>query len=137
GLGGLHALRGEQLDEVGLAGDGVVGEELGDAVLPLRLGQRHQASSSRKRSTPRKAWSRLWACGITTLWGPSTTEAATSSPRWAGRQCMKRASGAAAAITSSSTRKPSKAWRRASASSSWPIDAHTSVCTASAPSAAS
>ena len=40
-------------------------------------------------------------------------------------------------MTSSSTVKPSKARCRSSASASWPMDAQTSVCTASAPSAAS
>ena len=55
------------------------------------------------------------------------------APNWAGRQCRNTASGAAAAMTRSSTWKPSKAWRRASASASWPIDAHTSVYTTSAP----
>src|SRR5690606_30994974 len=108
GLGGLDALGGQELHEVGLAGDRLLGQQPDDAVLALRLGHRHQASSRRKRSTPRKAWRRLWACGNTTLWGPSTTEAATSSPRWAGRQCMNSAPGAAAAMTSSSTVKPSK-----------------------------
>ena len=38
GLGGRDAVGGEQLDEVGLAGDGVLGEQLGDAVLALGLG---------------------------------------------------------------------------------------------------
>ncbi len=102
GLGGGDAVGGQQLDEVGLAGDGVVGEQPGDAVLALRLGEGlgvgvglggHQASSSRKRSRPREACRRLWAWGKTRLCGPSTTEAVTSSPRWAGRQCRKMAVG--------------------------------------------
>ena len=51
----------------------------------------------------------------------------TSSPRWAGRQCRKIASRRGAAISASSTVKPAKAARRSAASSSWPIDVHTSV----------
>ena len=50
---------------------------------------------------------------------------------------MKIASGAAAAMTRSSTWKPSKARVRASDSPSWPIEAHTSVWTAAAPATAS
>ena len=34
---------------------------------------------------------RLAACWTTTLCGPSITSSVTSSPRWAGRQCMKTA----------------------------------------------
>src|SRR3546814_535048 len=122
GLRGGDALGSQQLHQVGLARDGLLSQEADDPVLSLRLRQRHQdgppldGSSSRNRRIPRKAWRRLWACVNTTLWSPSTTAAVTSSPRWAGRQCMNTASGAAAVITSSSTLKPSKAWRRASAS---------------------
>ena len=67
------------------------------------------------------AWSKITDCG------PSATSAATSSPRCAGRQCMKTASGAATAIRSSVTANPWKALRRASDSASWPMDVHTSV----------
>ena len=40
------------------------------------------------------ACSRLAAWRHTTLWGPSTTAALISSPRWAGRQWSTTASGA-------------------------------------------
>ena len=40
---------------------------------------------------------RLAAWSQTADWGPSITSAVTSSPRWAGRQWRKRASGRAAA----------------------------------------
>lgn len=43
------------------------------------------------------AWSQTMLCG------PSMTLAATSSPRWAGRQCMNTASSAACDISSSLT----------------------------------
>lgn len=46
---------------------------------------------------------RFSASSHTTLCGPSMTSAATSSPRCAGRQCMKIASGLAAAMTSAVT----------------------------------
>ena len=38
-------------------------------------------------------WSRFSACSSTTLCAPSSTSSTTSSPRCAGRQCMKSASG--------------------------------------------
>ena len=57
-LRGAHAVGGEQLDQVGLAGHRLLGEQAGDPVLALGLGERlgrrelrcHQPSSSRKRS---------------------------------------------------------------------------------------
>ncbi len=58
------------------------------------------------------------ASSQTTDWGPSITSAVTSSPRCAGRQCMKRASGLATAIISASTHQSAKAVRRASFSAS-------------------
>ena len=59
--------------------------------------------------------------------GPSSTSAVISSPRWAGRQCMTRASGLAWAISAALTWNGAKIWARAAASSSWPIEAQTSV----------
>ena len=48
--------------------------------------------------TPFCAWRRFSASSKTTDCGPSMTSSVTSSPRWAGRQCMKMASLAAAAM---------------------------------------
>ena len=62
---------------------------------------------------------------------------ATSSPRYAGRQCMNTASARPRAISASSTVNPSNACARCAFSSSWPIDTHVSACTASAPVTAS
>ena len=45
------------------------------------------------------ACNRFSASSQTTDCGPSMTAAVTSSPRWAGRQCMKRASGLARGIS--------------------------------------
>jgi hypothetical protein len=58
------------------------------------------------------------ASSQTTDCGPSITSASTSSPRCAGRQCMNRASGLAAAIISASTHQSAKAFLRASFSAS-------------------
>ncbi len=58
------------------------------------------------------------ASSQTTDWGPSITSAMTSSPRWAGRQCMNRAPSLARAIISASTHQSAKALRRASFSAS-------------------
>ena len=46
---------------------------------------------------------RFSASSQTTLSGRSITEAVTSSPRWAGRQCMNRASSCALAMSASLT----------------------------------
>ena len=53
----------------------------------------------RAYSTACSVASRLAACSKTSDCGPSMTAAATSSPRWAGRQCRKTAPGAACAIS--------------------------------------
>ena len=51
----------------------------------------------------------FWACrrfsasSQTTLCGPSSTSASISLPRYAGRQCITIASGAACAISSAVT----------------------------------
>lgn len=47
--------------------------------------------------------SRFSASSKTTECGPSITALVTSSPRWAGRQCMKSAPGLACAMSASST----------------------------------
>ena len=60
-------------------------------------GARHQ------HNTPFWACSRFSASSKTTDCGPSITSAATSSPRCAGRQCMKSACFAAAPISFAST----------------------------------
>ena len=77
------------------------------------------------------------ASSHTTDCGPSMTSAVTSSPRWAGRQCMNSASGAATAIISASTHQSAKAFMRASFSASKPMLVHTSVVTRWAPRQAS
>ena len=56
------------------------------------LGPRAQSSKS-ITSSAFWVWRRFSACSNTTEAGPSITESVTSSPRWAGRQCMKHASG--------------------------------------------
>src|SRR5581483_635728 len=138
GLGGDDALLGQEVDQLRLAGDGVPLEQLGHPVLALRLGHNSSAvAPNNQRSRPRKACIRLWAWRHTTLCGPSTTSAATSSPRWAGRQCRNTAPGAARDMSRASTVKPSNSRRRSVASASWPMEAHTSVYTASAPLTAS
>src|SRR5690606_16233992 len=82
-------------------------------------------------------WRRFSASSKTRDRGPSITSSATSSPRCAGRQCRKIARSAASPMSASSTWKPRNARRRTSTSSSWPMDAQTSVVTTSAPSTAS
>ena len=68
--------------------------------------------------------------------GRRSRSAVTSSPRWAGRQCMKTAPGLAAAIRRSSTWKArSMLWR--SEVSASPIETQVSVTTQSAPRTAS
>src|SRR5262249_24714858 len=60
---------------------------------------RSQASACRHHaSKPFWACSRFSASSKTTDWGPSMTSSVTSSPRCAGRQCMKSASDLALAI---------------------------------------
>src|SRR5712692_9057296 len=104
GLGGDDAVGGEELDDLGLAGDGLLFEEAADSVLALGFaeGGHHGAPVSSARRA-RVACMRLAACCHTTDWGPSMTSAVTSSPRWAGRQWRKRAWGSAAAMRSVST----------------------------------
>ncbi len=63
-----------------------------------------QAAPNAQARIPCWAKSRFSASSNTTDCGPSITPALTSSPRWAGRQCMKIASAAARAISASSTR---------------------------------
>ena len=72
------------------------------------------------RYSSRAFWtcSRFSASSQTTDCGPLMTSAVTSSPRCAGRQCMKSASGWAVAIIGASTQKSEKAARRASFSAS-------------------
>src|SRR5512141_1413553 len=81
--------------------------------------------------------SRFSASSHTTDCGPSITSAVTSSPRCAGRQCMKTASDFATCIISTSTCQSAKAFRRSSFSASQPMLVHTSVVTRSAPRQAS
>src|SRR5438105_19267 len=66
-------------------------QELEPEVLDL-LDEVHSPNISASRAIC--AYRRLPACWKTTDRGPSMTSSVTSSPRWAGRQCMKTASGA-------------------------------------------
>ena len=63
----------------------------------------------------------------------SMTSSVTSSPRCAGRQCMKIAAGSASAMSARVHRVAREVATRAACSASWPIDAHVSVTTMSAP----
>ena len=75
-------------------------------------GEEQARPTGRKTQLPARHQSRIafWAgtrfaaSSSTTDCGPSSTASVTSQPRFAGRQCMKIASGAAIAITASSTR---------------------------------
>ena len=80
--------------------------------------------------------SRFSASSHTTDCGPSITSGVTSSPRWAGRQCMKMASGLAAFITARSTWNGFSRSLRFFLSSPSPMETQTSVTTQSAPLAA-
>src|SRR4249920_3420628 len=80
--------------------------------------------------------SRFSASSHTTDCGPSITAAVISSPRWAGRQCMKMAPGEAAFISFSSTWKRRNCSVRSKASAS-PIETQVSVTMQSAPFTAS
>ena len=128
-LGRDDALRLEQLHELGLARDRLVFQHAQDPVLPLGLSERrHQwLAPTRSTSSERAECIRLPACCHTTDCGPSMTSAATSSPRCAGRQCMKIAGSLAAFISAASIVQPAKARSRFSRSLSCPIDVHTSV----------
>ena len=98
-------------------------------VLALGFAERGHELGSESRSTrsARAACIRFPACRQTTDCGPSMTSALTSSPRCAGRQCMKITGSLAAFISAASIVQPAKARRRSSRSSSWPIDVHTSL----------
>src|SRR3954447_18981680 len=85
GLRGADPLVGQQVDQLRLVRDRVLADQLADDLLTLHLA-RHQRAPIRKASAPRAACSRLWACWITKLRGPSMTSAMTSKPRYAGRQ---------------------------------------------------
>src|SRR5579875_3422280 len=74
-------------------------EELADAVLAHLLAHAHHTTPLRNASNPRIALKRCLAWRQTTLRGPSRTEAAISSPRCAGRQCITTASEEAAPTT--------------------------------------
>src|SRR5258705_469953 len=79
---------------------------------------------------------RFSASSSTTDCGPSITSSVTSSPRWAGRQCMNSASDFASAISRAFTwYRLSRLWRRAPPLS--PLDTQVSVTTQSAPFTAS
>ncbi len=66
---------------------------------------RHRAQAAPRHQAMMPFWAcrRFSASSHTTDCGPSITSAVTSSPRWAGRQCMKTASFFAIAISLLST----------------------------------
>src|SRR5262245_62772467 len=59
----------------------------------------YATASKHQAKMPFCAWRRFSASSNTTDCGPSITSSVTSSPRWAGRQCMKIASGLASDIS--------------------------------------
>ena len=83
---------------------GFDGERQHDVVDDLGRGgaleHRHGSTPRHQASTPFCACRRFSASSKTTDCGPSITSSVTSSPRWAGRQCMKIASVAAWLINS-------------------------------------
>ena len=117
---------GQQLDQLGLARDGVPAEQLGDEVLALRLRRAPGTGGPSARPTVRSradpGQERQQAAGgvhaVVALadrpasGGRRSPRPPTSWPRWAGRQCRKSASGPASAMSASSTVKPAKAARR-------------------------
>src|SRR6185437_296521 len=123
--------------------DKIVGNDIRHHAIPrpratCRLGssrggwKRGRAQARHQARMPFCACSRFSASSHTTDWGPSMTPAVTSSPRLAGRQCMKMAPALALAISRSSTRYgASMLWRLTLAST--PIDTQVSVTTQSAP----
>src|SRR5581483_856597 len=109
-----------------------VAAECDDDALPHRSIPRVSISS-----TASSVGRRFADCSHTADCGPSMTAAATSSPRFAGRQCRKIAPGCASAISCSVTWNGASAFARASCSDSSPIEAQTSAYTAWAPATAS
>src|SRR4029450_202830 len=94
----------------------------------------HQSYRAFKHHAKRPFWAgrRFAASWKTTDCGPSITSSVTSSPRWAGRQCMNTASRFASAISRALTWwRLSKLWRRWPSLS--PIETHVSVTTQSDP----
>src|SRR5699024_1030930 len=134
GLGDGAPQRGQAGGELGLRRDRLPLDERHDELLPGGL--RGQLLSSHV-SSAFCAWSRFSASSNTTDAGPSMTEAATSLPRYAGRQWRKI--GSSPRLMSSSV-----TWKGAngddSSSRPWascPIDTHVSVTSTFAPAAAS
>ena len=87
---------------------------VGDRSCRLDIALRREIDAPRRRervtrssscASRHQARMPFWACrrfsasSNTTDCGPSITSSVTSSPRWAGRQCMKSASGLACAIS--------------------------------------
>src|SRR3954464_255731 len=62
-------------------------------------GPRYFTASKHQARMPFCACRRFSASSNTTDCGPSITTSVTSSPRWAGRQCMNSASGLASDIS--------------------------------------
>ena len=92
----------EQFDQVGLVGDAVLLEQSwrsGAGVAPCSVGRSCVAPvavepvGEQPCDSPRAVCMRLWAWGQMRLCGPSSTSSVASSPRCAGRQCRKIASG--------------------------------------------
>lgn len=66
-----------------------------DRAAKIGFGAGAQTAPKHQASTPFWACSRFSASSNTADCGPSMISSVTSSPRWAGRQCRKMASGAA------------------------------------------
>jgi hypothetical protein len=111
GLGDLETVSGEHGQQLALRMDGRAAPRI--STIRCWRAARDRAtvtgcsavgcSRSQEGNTAFCAWRRFSASSQTTLAGPSITSAATSKPRYAGRQCRKIAPGAASAIASAVT----------------------------------
>ena len=117
---------------VGPGCDRLVSRSLRDAVLALGLGQLpplgRSLPAAPRPAAPHRAASGWLPGARRRLRGPSITSAVTSSPRWAGRQWSTTASGRGQSqqrVVDGVAGEGAR--RRGSASSSWPIEVHTSV----------
>ncbi len=134
-----HALVGEQLEQLRLVADRLLADQPDDRLLAALLARSRDVHLRRRNARARRG-RRGGGCGPGGTPGCAARRSrrrSTSSPRYAGRQCMNTPSGAAAAISASSTVNPSNACNRCAFSSSWPIDTQVSACTTSAPATAS
>src|SRR5713226_6099171 len=77
----------------------IVGREVGGRTRRTLRGHYGRPVLKHQARMPFWAWRRFSASSKTTDCGPSMTSSVTSSPRWAGRQCMNMASGFALSIS--------------------------------------